>query len=80
MVVDASVVVSRLVPHDVHHEASRRWLTRHVTEGGLVIAPARSCPRCPRRRVTRCRGEYGKRGLRIQAAVREAAVITSGGG
>ena len=27
MVVDASVVVSRLVPHDVHHEASRRWLT-----------------------------------------------------
>lgn len=40
MVVDASVVVSRLVPHDVHHEASRRWLARHVAGGGLVIAPA----------------------------------------
>lgn len=40
MVVDASVVVSRLVPHDVHHEASRRWLSRHVAEGGLLVAPA----------------------------------------
>jgi predicted nucleic acid-binding protein len=40
MVVDASVVVSRLVSHDVHHEASRRWLTRHVARGGLVVAPA----------------------------------------
>jgi len=40
MVVDASVVVSHLVPHDVHHAASRAWLTRHLSEGGLVIAPA----------------------------------------
>lgn len=39
MVVDASVIVSRLVPHDVHHEASRRWLMRHVADGGLLIAP-----------------------------------------
>src|SRR6266851_8984206 len=39
MVVDASVVVSRLVPHDVHHEASRRWLTQHIAGGGLLIAP-----------------------------------------
>ncbi|MGH7312045.1 MAG: type II toxin-antitoxin system VapC family toxin [Candidatus Rokuibacteriota bacterium] len=44
MVVDASVVVSRLVRHDVHHEASRRWLARHVVEGGLVIAPALLLP------------------------------------
>jgi predicted nucleic acid-binding protein len=44
MVVDASVVVSRLVPHDVHHEASRRWLTRHVARGGLVIAPTLLLP------------------------------------
>jgi len=44
MVVDASLVVSRLVPHDVHHEASRRWLTRHVAKGGLVIAPALLVP------------------------------------
>ncbi len=44
MVVDASVIVSHLVPHDVHHEASRAWLTRHVTDGGLVIAPALLLP------------------------------------
>jgi predicted nucleic acid-binding protein len=40
MVVDASVLVSHLVPHDVHHAASRDWITRHVAAGGLLIAPA----------------------------------------
>lgn len=44
MVVDASVIVSRLVPHDVPHEASRRWLARHVAGGGLVVAPALLLP------------------------------------
>jgi predicted nucleic acid-binding protein len=44
MVVDASVVVSRLVPHDVHHAASRAWLTRHVSDGGLVVVPALLLP------------------------------------
>jgi predicted nucleic acid-binding protein len=44
MVVDASVVVSNLVPHDVHHAASRAWLTRHVSDGGLVVAPALLLP------------------------------------
>lgn len=44
MVVDASVIVSRLVPHDVHHEASRGWLDRHVAGGGLLIAPALLLP------------------------------------
>ncbi|SRR6266446_2792297 len=39
MVVDASVVVSRLVPNDVHHEATRKWLMRHVADGRLLIAP-----------------------------------------
>jgi predicted nucleic acid-binding protein len=39
MVVDASVVVSRLVPHDVHHEASRRWLMQYPAAGGLLISP-----------------------------------------
>ena len=39
MVVDASVIVSRLVPHDVHYEATRRWLTQHIADGGLLIAP-----------------------------------------
>jgi predicted nucleic acid-binding protein len=40
MVVDASVFVSNIVPHDVHHVVSRAWLIRHVSDGGLVIAPA----------------------------------------
>ncbi len=44
MVVDASVVVSRLVPHDVHHDASRRWLRRYIDGGGVVIAPALLLP------------------------------------
>jgi predicted nucleic acid-binding protein len=44
MVVDASVVVSRVVPNDVHHAASRAWLTRHVAEGGLLISPALLLP------------------------------------
>jgi predicted nucleic acid-binding protein len=44
MVVDASVVVSNLVPHDVHHAASRAWLTRHLSDGGLVVAPALLLP------------------------------------
>jgi predicted nucleic acid-binding protein len=44
MVVDASVVVSHLVTHDVHHAASRAWLTGHVSEGGLVVAPALLLP------------------------------------
>ncbi len=44
MVVDASVVVSRLVQHDVNHEASRRWLTQYVAGGGLVIAPTLLLP------------------------------------
>ncbi len=35
-VVDASVWVSRLVPQDVHHPASRRWLETHAD---LLIAP-----------------------------------------
>ncbi|OGL05900.1 MAG: hypothetical protein A3H48_00710 [Candidatus Rokubacteria bacterium RIFCSPLOWO2_02_FULL_71_18] len=30
--------------HDVRHEASRRWLTRHVAGGGLVIAPTLLLP------------------------------------
>jgi predicted nucleic acid-binding protein len=44
MVVDASVVVSRLVSHDTHHEVSRDWLARHVAEGGLIVAPALLLP------------------------------------
>jgi len=38
-VVDASVWVSRLVPQDVHHAASRRWLEEQAAGGDLVISP-----------------------------------------
>lgn len=39
VVVDASVWVSRLVPQDIHHTASRRWLTAFMERGGSIIAP-----------------------------------------
>jgi predicted nucleic acid-binding protein len=38
-VVDASVWVSRLVPQDVHHAASRRWLQDQAAAGDLLISP-----------------------------------------
>ena len=38
-VVDASVWVSRLVPTDAHHAASRAWLEEEMARGELVIAP-----------------------------------------
>lgn len=44
MVVDASVVVSRIVSGDVNHAASRAWLTRHVSDGGLLISPVLLLP------------------------------------
>ncbi|SNB60871.1 type II toxin-antitoxin system VapC family toxin [Thermoflexus hugenholtzii] len=39
MVVDASVWVSALVPSDVHHAASRRWLEARLREGMPLVAP-----------------------------------------
>jgi predicted nucleic acid-binding protein len=39
VVVDASVWVSRLVPHAVHHEVSRHWLERYTADGGRLVAP-----------------------------------------
>ena len=43
-VVDASVWVARLVPQDIHHEASRTWLSGRVDEGELVAMPAIALP------------------------------------
>jgi predicted nucleic acid-binding protein len=37
--VDASVWVARLVPRDVHHDASRLWLEAYVARGGSLISP-----------------------------------------
>jgi predicted nucleic acid-binding protein len=37
--IDASVWISRLIPEDVHHAASVRWLDRHVAAGGGLIVP-----------------------------------------
>lgn len=39
IVVDASVWVSRLVPHDVRYATSRDWLERQVASGRLLVAP-----------------------------------------
>jgi predicted nucleic acid-binding protein len=44
VVVDASVWVSRLVPQDVHHQASRLWLETFTARGGRVVAPALLLP------------------------------------
>jgi predicted nucleic acid-binding protein len=38
-VVDASVWVSRFMPDDAFHEASRAWITTMVTSGELLVAP-----------------------------------------
>jgi predicted nucleic acid-binding protein len=38
-VVDASVWVARLVPQDLHHAASRRWIEACTARGGTLIAP-----------------------------------------
>lgn len=37
--VDASVWVSRLVPGDGHHEASRIWLESELARGRLLVSP-----------------------------------------
>jgi predicted nucleic acid-binding protein len=39
IVVDASVWVSRLVPQDVYHVSSRRWLEQYTAGGGRSVAP-----------------------------------------
>jgi predicted nucleic acid-binding protein len=39
-VIDASVWVSRLVPTDVHHEATVGWFERQEDEAGLMVVPA----------------------------------------
>ncbi len=44
VVVDASVWVSRLVPQDGHHAASRQWLEVFTAEGGRVVAPVLLLP------------------------------------
>lgn len=39
IIIDASVWVSMLVPQDVHHEASRRWLEEQTETGQRLIEP-----------------------------------------
>jgi predicted nucleic acid-binding protein len=40
IVTDASVWVSHLIAQEVHHAASRRWLTAVVRSGRIIAAPA----------------------------------------
>lgn len=44
VVVDASVWVSRLVPQDTHHNASRDWFDAFTARGGRVVAPVLLLP------------------------------------
>ncbi len=39
VVVDASVWVSAFMSNDVNHLASRLWIERYISEGGLIVAP-----------------------------------------
>ena len=39
IVVDASVWVSYLLPSDVNHEPSRRWLSALLRAGEVIVAP-----------------------------------------
>ena len=39
VVVDASVWVSSLQHQDVNHAASRLWMEKYITQGGLLLAP-----------------------------------------
>ncbi|MCA9973190.1 MAG: hypothetical protein KC425_23385, partial [Anaerolineales bacterium] len=39
MVVDASVWVSRFLPEDAFHQASRTWLIEMTTAGMALVAP-----------------------------------------
>jgi predicted nucleic acid-binding protein len=91
MIVDASVVVSNLVPHDVNHAASRAWLTRHISDGGLVVAPAlllpeiagaiarrTGVPRLARRAVGAVLGLHALRLVPIDAALARTAADLAG--
>lgn len=40
VVLDASVWVSRLIPHEIHHTTSRLWMERYVAEGGMLVTSA----------------------------------------
>ncbi|MEZ4592457.1 MAG: type II toxin-antitoxin system VapC family toxin [Chloroflexota bacterium] len=40
IVTDASVWVSHLIAQEIHHAASREWLTAVVRSGTLIAAPA----------------------------------------
>ncbi|MEP6775863.1 MAG: type II toxin-antitoxin system VapC family toxin [Chloroflexota bacterium] len=31
--------VSRLLPHDAHHQAARTWIDTHILNGGFFVAP-----------------------------------------
>jgi predicted nucleic acid-binding protein len=39
VVIDTSVWVSRLLPHDANHQAARIWIDNHIVNGGFFVAP-----------------------------------------
>jgi predicted nucleic acid-binding protein len=39
IVLDASVWVSYMVPQDINHLTSRRWINQYLAGGGQIVAP-----------------------------------------
>src|SRR5215210_5226942 len=39
VVIDTSVWVSRLLPHDSNHQAARTWIDSFILNGGFFVAP-----------------------------------------
>src|SRR5436309_3232653 len=39
IVVDASVLISQLIPYDINHNPSLFWLNRFSADGGMLVAP-----------------------------------------
>ena len=40
MIVDASVWISAILPGDVHHETSSKWIDQVNAAGGVLVVPA----------------------------------------
>lgn len=40
IVSDASVWISHLIAQEIHHAASRKWLTTMVSNNNIIVAPA----------------------------------------
>ncbi len=75
-VVDASIWVSRFVPADAHHVASRAWLTGAVEAGSLLVAPALLLPELAAAIARRTgRADLASRAVELLARVSVARLV-----